>query len=45
MSLAPRALVLNAPGINCNFETGFAIEQAGGRLPDVIFIRRIFTWR
>lgn len=30
MSLAPRALVLNAPGINCNLETGFAIEQAGG---------------
>lgn len=30
MSVQPRALVLNAPGINCNVETAFAIDQAGG---------------
>jgi phosphoribosylformylglycinamidine synthase I len=40
MSLAPRALVLNAPGINCNFETGFAIEQAGG-LADQVHISQL----
>ncbi len=27
---APKGLVLNAPGINCNLETGHALEQAGG---------------
>lgn len=31
----PRALVLEAPGINCNLETGFAIEQAGGAAEQV----------
>ncbi len=30
MSFQPRALVLNAPGINCNVETAHAIDQAGG---------------
>ena len=31
----PRALILNAPGINCNLETGFAIEQAGAAADQV----------
>jgi len=35
MNLAPRALVLNAPGINCNAETAFAVEQAGGQAEQV----------
>lgn len=30
MSTRPKALVLEAPGINCNEETAFAIEHAGG---------------
>jgi phosphoribosylformylglycinamidine synthase I len=30
MNYQPKALVLEAPGINCNVETGHAIEQAGG---------------
>ena len=41
MSLAPRALVLNAPGINCNVETGYAIEQVGGVADQV----HISQWR
>ena len=28
--LAPRALVLRAPGTNCDHETAFAFERAGG---------------
>jgi len=35
MSAGPRALVLNAPGINCNLETGFALEQAGAMADQV----------
>ena len=27
--LAPRALILRAPGTNCDFETAYAFEQAG----------------
>lgn len=27
--MKPKGLILNAPGINCNLETGFALEQAG----------------
>ena len=29
MSVQPKALILEAPGINCNMETAFAFEQAG----------------
>lgn len=36
MSLAPSALVLKAPGTNCNKETAVAIEQAGGRADQVL---------
>lgn len=32
---APAGLVLNAPGINCNLETGHAIKMAGGRADQV----------
>ncbi len=35
MSNRPKALVLEAPGINCNLETAFAIEQAGGEAEQV----------
>jgi phosphoribosylformylglycinamidine synthase subunit PurQ / glutaminase len=35
MSMQPNALVLNAPGINCNLETGFALEQAGANVEQV----------
>lgn len=35
MSIKPKALVLNAPGINCNAETGFAFEQAGAETEQV----------
>jgi phosphoribosylformylglycinamidine synthase subunit PurQ / glutaminase len=35
MSIQPNALVLNAPGINCNIETGFALEQAGANVEQV----------
>jgi phosphoribosylformylglycinamidine (FGAM) synthase-like amidotransferase family enzyme len=31
----PNALILNAPGINCNEETGFALEQAGASTEQV----------
>ncbi len=41
MSLQPRALVINAPGINCNVETGFAVEQAGG----IAYQVHINEWR
>jgi len=40
MSSQPKALVLNAPGINCNLETGFAIEQAGG-IADQVHITQL----
>lgn len=33
--MKPRGLVLNAPGINCNLETGFALEQAGAEVDQV----------
>ncbi len=35
MNIIPNAFVLNAPGINCNLETGFAIENAGGSAEQV----------
>ncbi len=36
----PRILVLRAPGTNCDRETAFAFEMAGGR-PDLIHINRL----
>lgn len=36
----PRILVLRAPGTNCDRETAFAFEQAGGRA-DLIHINRL----
>lgn len=36
----PRVLVLRAPGTNCDVETAFAFEQAGG-LPSRIHINRL----
>lgn len=42
MSVQPRALVLNAPGINCNLETAFAVEQAGG-YADQVHVNELFA--
>jgi phosphoribosylformylglycinamidine synthase len=36
----PRILILRAPGTNCDHETAFAFEQAGGR-PDLIHVNRL----
>lgn len=36
----PKGLILNAPGINCNLETGHAIEQAGG-IADQVHINEL----
>lgn len=33
--MRPKGLILNAPGINCNHETGFALEQAGAEVEQV----------
>lgn len=38
----PRALVLEAPGINCNEETAYAIEQAGGS-PEQVHISQLLS--
>lgn len=35
MSIKPRALVLEAPGINCNIETASALNQAGAEAEQV----------
>lgn len=37
---APRVLVLRAPGTNCDRETAFAFEQAGGRA-ELVHINRL----
>ncbi|MDG2384391.1 MAG: phosphoribosylformylglycinamidine synthase I [Pirellulaceae bacterium] len=37
---APRVLILRAPGTNCDRETAFAFEQAGGS-PDIVHINRL----
>lgn len=37
---APRVLVLRAPGANCDRETAFAFERAGG-LPDRVHVHRL----
>jgi len=36
----PRILILRAPGTNCDAETAFAFQRAGGR-PDVVHVRRL----
>ena len=36
----PRILILRAPGTNCDTETAFAFECAGGH-PEVIHVNRI----
>jgi phosphoribosylformylglycinamidine synthase len=36
----PRVLVLRAPGTNCDHETAFAFEQAGGA-PELVHINRL----
>ena len=36
----PRVLILRAPGANCDLETQFAFEQAGG-LPERLHINRL----
>ena len=36
----PRILILRAPGTNCDHETAFAFEKAGGR-PDLVHINRL----
>ncbi len=36
----PRALILRAPGTNCDHETAYAFEQAGGR-PELVHINRL----
>jgi len=37
---SPRVLILRAPGTNCDEETAFAFEQAGGK-PDRVHINRL----
>ena len=37
---APRVLVLRAPGTNCDQETAFAFQRAGGR-PETIHVNRL----
>ena len=37
---SPRILIVRAPGTNCDRETSFAFEQAGGK-PDLVHINRI----
>lgn len=36
----PRILILRAPGTNCDMETAFAFERAGG-LPEVLHLNRL----
>src|SRR4051812_25134377 len=38
--MSPRALILRAPGTNCDQETAFAFQTAGGR-PDVVHLNRL----
>jgi phosphoribosylformylglycinamidine synthase subunit PurQ / glutaminase len=38
--MKPRILILRAPGTNCDQETAFAFETAGGR-PDVMHLNRL----
>jgi phosphoribosylformylglycinamidine synthase I len=38
--MTPRVLILRAPGTNCDPETAFAFQTAGGR-PDVVHLNRL----
>lgn len=38
--MAPRVLILRAPGTNCDRETAFAFERAGGR-PELVHVGRL----
>lgn len=38
--MSPRVLILRAPGSNCDQETAFAFETAGGR-PEVVHLNRV----
>ncbi len=38
--MKPRVLILRAPGTNCDQETAFAFQTAGGR-PDVVHLNRL----
>jgi phosphoribosylformylglycinamidine synthase subunit PurQ / glutaminase len=38
--MQPRVLILRAPGINCDAETAFAFERAGGKA-DVLHVERL----
>lgn len=38
--MLPRVLILRAPGTNCDQETAFAFQTAGGR-PDVVHLNRL----
>ena len=38
--MSPRVLILRAPGSNCDQETAFAFETAGGR-PEVVHLNRL----
>jgi phosphoribosylformylglycinamidine synthase len=38
--MTPRVLILRAPGTNCDQETAFAFQTAGGR-PDVVHLNRL----
>src|SRR5690349_2502463 len=38
--MAPRVLILRAPGTNCDQETAFAFQSAGGR-PDIVHLNRL----
>src|SRR6476659_10107507 len=38
--MAPRVLILRAPGTNCDQETAYAFETAGGK-PDVLHLNRL----
>lgn len=38
--MTPRVLILRAPGTNCDQETAFAFQIAGGR-PDVVHLNRL----
>ena len=39
-AMTPRVLILRAPGTNCDQETAFAFQQAGGK-PEVVHLNRL----
>ena len=39
--MQPRILILRAPGTNCDAETAFAFQRAGGK-PEIFHVRRVF---